>query len=185
MEREICAHLAPFMESLQVVCDACRRLHCASVVLLALHLQSACLRVAQRLEQWTLHQGECRVCGPLAQGRTCGIAGDALFEIFGQSNPFAYNEGRQQRFSRLDMQVEHTPVDSGFSGDIVDGGLVRARAQDQVGGRVERTPLLLARSLSGACRLTATASCLASLSQRSSSLVMISLTLFIKMVIIL
>lgn len=89
------------------------------------------------------------------------------------------------------MQVEHTPVDPGFSGDIVDGGLVRARVQDQVGGRVERTllprlaPLLLARSLSGARRLTVTASCQASLSQRSSSLVMISLTLFIKMVIIL
>src|SRR5207248_7019953 len=139
LQRLIRAHQPLFAQRFQVGREACKRLCRESAALLALYHLPEDLRIAQedRLEQRTVHQRKRCMFEEPSQCCTRGIARKTLLDVFCHRDLFAENECGEERFSRVPVQIERPFPDASFPGDIIDGGLVIAIAQDQGRGRIQ------------------------------------------------
>ncbi len=99
-----------------------------------------------------------------SQRCTRGISLDALLEILCQLQLFTFDERCEQLFSRFPVQIHGAFGYSSLPGDIVEGDLVVAPAQDQRGGCIQNAlcpnlapgyfRLVCARSLALLCQMS-------------------------------
>src|SRR6266487_1904367 len=138
-QAEISTHQVMFAQKFEVGFEACQPLCVGSATLLAVRQLPYHVHIAQedRLHQRAFHQNKGRVFEYPSQRCTRGIALDALLDLHCHLQLFTFEKRCEQRFSRFPVQIHGAFGYASLPGDIVEGGLVVAPAQDQCRGGIQ------------------------------------------------